>query len=101
MVKADVVFDVRSPVTSLGVLRRGLDDPEAVLVSVEAGFLHELPSTVLGSPQDDLRRVLDDPGAVFASVEAGSLHELPSTVLGSLLIAFELMGIRGELFGSE
>ena len=67
MVKADVVFDVRSPVTSLGVLRRGLDDPEAVLASVEAGFL----------------------------------HELPSTVLGSLLIAFELMGIRGELFGSE
>ena len=82
--------------TSLRVLQRVLDDPEAV-----AGFLHELPSTVLGSPQDDLRRVLDDPGAVFASVEAGSFHELPSTVLGYLLIAFELMGIRGELFGSE
>ena len=101
MVKADVVFDVRSPMTSLRVPRRVLDDPEAVFASVEAGFLQELPSTVLGSPQDDLRRVLDDPGAVFASVEAGSFHELPSTVLGYLLIAFELMGIRGELFGSE
>ena len=71
MVKADVVFDVRSPVTSLGVLRRVLDDPEAVFASVEAGFLHELPSTVLGSPQDDLRRVLDDPGAIFAAIFDG------------------------------
>ena len=54
MVKADVVFDVRSPMTSFRVPRRVLDDPEAVFASVEAGFLHQLPSTVLGSPQDDL-----------------------------------------------
>ena len=57
MVKADVVFDVRSPVTSLGVLRRVLDDPEAVFASVEAGFLHELPSTVLGFLKDEFRKL--------------------------------------------
>ena len=39
-------------------LRRVLDDPGAVIASVEAGSLHELPSTVLGSLKEDLQRVI-------------------------------------------